>query len=106
VKKITQTTIAQVVSEIVSACKPHKVILFGSHGRGSPGKDSDIDLLIVADIAGASSERFRYVQRAITSKGFGIDTIVRTPEEFEKAMEGRDWFIQEIVKRGKVLYAR
>jgi predicted nucleotidyltransferase len=96
--RIPQKTIEKIVQEIV--------ILFGSYGRGTPKKDSDLDLFVVADIPGSSSERIRFVQRAITATGFGIDVVVRTPEQYAKAMTGRDWFVQEIVEQGKIMYAR
>jgi predicted nucleotidyltransferase len=105
-QRITKKTIEKIVQEIVRACEPRLVILFGSYGRGNPKKDSDLDLFVVADLPGSSAERFRFVQRAITATGFGVDIVVRTPEQYAKAMAGRDWFVQEIVEQGKVMYAR
>jgi predicted nucleotidyltransferase len=105
-QRIPKKTIAKIVQEIVRACKPRLVILFGSYGRGDPTNDSDLDLFVVANLPGNSSERIRFVHRAITATGFGIDIVVRTPEQYAKAMAGRDWFVQEIVKQGKIMYAR
>jgi predicted nucleotidyltransferase len=105
-QRIPKKTIAKIVQEIVRACKPRLVILFGSYGRGNPTEDSDLDLFVVADLPGSSTERIRFVQRAITATGFGMDIVVRTPEQYGKAMAGRDWFVQEIVEQGKVMYAR
>jgi hypothetical protein len=104
--KISNKTIKSVVKEIVRSFDPKLVILFGSYGRGKPTKESDLDLFIVANIKGSPPERFRCVQRAITASGFGIDVVIRTPEEFDRSMSGRDWFVQEIVEQGKVLYAQ
>ena len=36
----------------ISIKKPYKVLLFGSHAYGSPGKESDVDLLVVIDKEG------------------------------------------------------
>ena len=38
-----------VVDEVVAACDPVEVILFGSVARGEDGPDSDLDLLVVLD---------------------------------------------------------
>ena len=34
-------------NQLVNEYKPHKVILFGSHARGTPGPDSDVDILVI-----------------------------------------------------------
>lgn len=42
---ISNKTIKNIVKEIVDVCDPELIILFGSHGRGKPKKDSDLDVL-------------------------------------------------------------
>jgi hypothetical protein len=37
---------------------------------------------------------------------FPVDILVKTPGEMEQALESGDFFIKEILKRGKVMYAR
>lgn len=102
---ISKKTIKNIVREIVDAGDPELVILFGSYGRGKPKKDSDLDIFVVADLPGTASEKIRFVDRAITSSGFGIDIVVRSREQVKNALKGRDWFIQEIFAEGKKLYA-
>ncbi len=41
----------EVAADVVAACDPLNVILFGSVARGDDGPDSDIDLLVVLDQA-------------------------------------------------------
>ena len=102
---ITKDKIAQIVASIVKQCSPEKIILFGSHAYGKPNKDSDIDLFVVATIPGLPAERIRYVRRAIHEQA-SVDVIVRTPEEVANSLSGRDWFVQEVFQKGKILYAR
>jgi predicted nucleotidyltransferase len=102
--KISQKTIRKITNEIVEACNPELVILFGSYGRGTPTKDSDLDIFIVADLPGTASERIRFVNRAISARGFGIDVVIRNREQVQKSLQGRDWFVQEIIREGKLLY--
>ena len=97
--------ISRIVSSIVAQCSPEKVILFGSHAYGKPNKDSDIDLFIVADIPGLPAERVRLVRRAIKEQA-SVDIVVRSPKDIETSLNGRDWFVQEVFEKGKVLYAR
>jgi hypothetical protein len=45
------------------------------------------------------------VRRAIHEQ-VSVDVVVRTPEEVAKSLSGRDWFVQEVFQKGKILYAR
>src|SRR5437764_1148257 len=39
--------LADIVKRIVRACKPEKIVLFGSAARGTMGPDSDYDFLVI-----------------------------------------------------------
>jgi len=101
----TKEKISRIVSSIVAQCSPEKIILFGSHAYGKPNRDSDIDLFIVADIPGLPAERVRHVRRAIKEQA-SVDIVVRSPKDIEASLKGRDWFVQEVFEKGRVLYAR
>ncbi|MBI5472855.1 MAG: nucleotidyltransferase domain-containing protein [Ignavibacteriae bacterium] len=103
---ISQETIDSVVDDIVKKCKPLKIILFGSYARGNTTEDNDIDLLIILNMRGTSSQKIRRVRSSVTREGFGLDVVVRSPARLRKALAGRDWFIQEAVRDGRVLYER
>lgn len=102
---ISRKRLSGIVHSIVERCSPEAIILFGSHAYGKPTSGSDIDLFIVANIEGLASERIRIVRRAIR-EDIPVDVVVRTPEEVERALSGRDWFVKEVFAKGKVLYAR
>ncbi len=102
---ISKEKISRIVSAIVQQCSQQQIILFGSHAYGKPTEDSDIDLFVVANIPGLASERIRTVRRAI-KENVPVDVVVRMPEEVERALRGRDWFVKEVFEKGKVLYAR
>jgi len=86
---------------------PLKVILFGSHAYGEPSDDSDIDLLIVKDTAERFIDRWVAVQELIadSERRTPVEPIVVTPEELHQRLTRGDQFFQEIVVKGKVLYA-
>lgn len=102
---VSKKRISKIVSQIVQKCSPEQVILFGSHAYGEPTEDSDVNLFVVANIPGLGAERIRVVRRAI-EENVPVDIVVRTPVEVEHALQGRDWFVQEIFQKGEVLYAR
>jgi predicted nucleotidyltransferase len=96
--------IQKTVNDIVRECAPLKVILFGSYAYGTPREDSDVDLCVVApgsevDLR-AMGERI-YVN---VPRRFRRDIVVRSPEEIAFRVAHNDWFLLEILNKGRVLY--
>ncbi|MDA2922865.1 nucleotidyltransferase domain-containing protein [Patescibacteria group bacterium AH-259-L07] len=96
--------IQAVVNKIVQEYHPEKIILFGSYVWGKPGPDSDVDLFIIT-----KTENTRALAREIDGllfpRLFPIDVLVYTPEHVEKRKKRGDFFINDILTKGKVLYA-
>jgi hypothetical protein len=46
------------------------------------------------------------IDEAIDERGFALDLLVRTPKVIENRLRWGDWFIKEIMERGKVLYEK
>jgi predicted nucleotidyltransferase len=99
-------TLPAAVKRIVQALHPEKIILFGSYAHGTPTPDSDVDLLVVMDTTARSTERYLAVSQLLVPRPFAVDILVKTPQEIEQALAKGDFFIDEIVSRGKVLYER
>ena len=94
------------IQKIVSELQPEKVILFGSYAYGMPNPHSDVDLLVIMKTRASLKDRSWAVSRLLIPRPFPVDILVKTPKEVEKALEGGDFFIKEIMERGKVIYAR
>ena len=86
---------------------PLKVILFGSHARGSASTGSDIDLLIVKETQERFIDRWVRVRGILSdsSRTFAIETLVLTPGEIDERVRRGDQFIAEILEHGRLLYA-
>jgi predicted nucleotidyltransferase len=95
-----------VVQRLVAALQPEKIILFGSYGYGKPTPDSDVDLLVILETIASSTDRYLAVSRLLYPRPFPVDILVRTPREIEQALHKGDFFIEEIVSQGRVLYER
>ncbi len=95
------------VRRVVDAYRPEKIILFGSYAYGVPHKDSDIDLLIIKKTSRPFIDRLAQVRKILTDpkRSVPLEPIVLTPEELNARLSIGDQFIEEIVTRGKVLYA-
>lgn len=102
----TQKQIQAMVERIVRQFMPDKIILFGSHARGSAGPDSDVDLLIVMPVAGSKREKAVEIGVALHDIRVPKDLIVVTPEEFEWRKDTIGTIEWPAWREGKVVYAR
>jgi predicted nucleotidyltransferase len=84
---------------------PEKIILFGSHARGQSGPDSDVDLLVLMPYVGHPARKAAEIVNRTHPGTFSLDVIVRTLGEFLERQKMRDWFMRDIAREGKVLYA-
>lgn len=98
------TDIDSAVKRIVEQFRPAKIILFGSYARGSAGPDSDVDLLVVMDVKDSKRRQAVEIDLALSDRGFPLDLIVVTPEEFEKYRDIAGHIVYPAVREGKVLY--
>ena len=102
-----QNTIEGIVAKLVAGYEPQKVVLFGSHARGDPRPDSDIDLLVIKDTEERMIDRCVQVRRIVSdpNRFIGLELLVLTPEEVSRRIAVGDQFIGQIIEKGKVLYA-
>lgn len=105
-KRELQRTIDRMVGRIVEQFHPDRVILFGSHARGTAGPDSDVNLPVLMPVAGSKREKQLEVRRAMHEFKVSKDIIVTTPEDFEWRKEIPGTIEQPASREGKVVYAR
>jgi uncharacterized protein len=102
-KRIPKAAINDVVRQIAEKFQPNKIILFGSYAYGKPKRESDVDLLVVMNSTLKESLLSKSIRRSIVYH-FGLDLIVKTPESLANRIDMGDFFLMEILKKGKVLY--
>ncbi len=88
---------------IVREFQPERIILFGSYAYGRPTPDSDVDLLVVLPFRGKSQLKSLEILKRITPS-FPVDLLVRTPDDVRKRLKWNDFFLKEVMEKGKVLY--
>lgn len=107
---LKQTKTNQIISDIVKRisrdCDPDKIILFGSHAKGTPRFDSDIDLLVIKDSNLRRDQRDREIRKSLRDIKFPLDIFVYTPREADEYSRLQGSFISAIFKEGRVLYER
>ena len=103
-KRIPMQAIRAVVRQIAEKFQPEKIILFGSYAHGEPRPESDVDLLVIMDTPLRNRVQAAQIARAIEYH-FGLDLLVRTPQQLAERLALGDFFLQEVVEKGQVLYA-
>ena len=105
-KSLDQSTPQQIqalATEIGHTFQPEKIVLFGSYAYGRPTRDSDVDLLVITKTRLHPVEQAVAIRQAVDCP-FPVDLLVRTPEQIEERLRLGDYFLQDILQRGKVLY--
>jgi len=98
--------IAGMVRRIVERFDPERIILFGSHARGTAGPDSDVDLLVVMPVRGLKRDKQLEIRAALHDVRQPKDIIVTTPEDFAWRKEIPGTIERPAAREGKVLYVR
>jgi predicted nucleotidyltransferase len=91
-------------NRVAREISPRRVILFGSHAQGLAGPDSDVDLLVVTDRPVGKNASLN-LRRKI-SYSFPLDLIVCDSRRLARRIKAGDFFLQDAVRFGKVLYER
>ena len=101
---VSMTDIKRYCDAIAAACKPRRIILFGSHAYGQPTEDSDVDVLVVLP----KSRRVRRDEdvkiRLQARATFPVDMLVRGESEVERRVREKDSFMLDVTEKGRVMY--
>ena len=85
--------------------QPEKVILFGSWAYGEPNPNSDVDLCVIKNTQNTRSLA-REIDSSLFPRPFPIDLLVMTPKQMNDRLAINDYFVTEIIQKGKLLYAK
>ncbi|HMP96029.1 MAG TPA: nucleotidyltransferase domain-containing protein [Kiritimatiellia bacterium] len=105
ISMIDQQDIVSFARDVARKFDPERIVLFGSYAEGKPDENSDVDILVVMNHSGKSSEQALAIRREVRRR-FPLDLIVRSPQETKRRQEQGDGFISSIVKEGRTLYER
>ena len=98
--------VQRVVDRFIRAFAPERIVLFGSHAKGTSRPDSDYDFLIVANLAGSSSDALRRAHHLAIDCFPAIDVVFATPEDVANAASLPSPFLHSILSNGKSLFLR
>jgi predicted nucleotidyltransferase len=96
-----------VIADLVAACDPVQVILFGSVARGEDGPDSDLDVLVVLpEVDRARRHQLvARLRRAVTAP-VPVDVFVTDPSEIERRRDVIGSLLYWPLREGRVVHGR
>lgn len=100
------TLVQRNVQRLIRAFAPERIVLFGSYAKGTVQSDSDVDLLVIAEVEG---DRATYERRArqLSADCFPpVDVVFCTREELAAADTLSSPFLLSIVGTGITIYER
>lgn len=100
---LVKKRLLDVCEQIVRVANPQKIILFGSYAYGEPTEDSDLDVLVVMPFEGHPAYQTARIRMQIQSS-MALDLLVRTPASIAERMAMEDFFMQEVMEQGKIVY--
>jgi len=100
---IPLAAIRRFARQIAERFHPDKIILFGSYAYGQPHAESDVDLLVIMPAYDVVNQSIR-IGEAFETWPFSLDLIVRTDQQVKRGLKQNNWFLREIIDKGKVLY--
>jgi len=100
---VAMSQIEELVGRIAEQFRPERIVLFGSYAAEAAASDSDVDLLVVMEHEGNPLGKAVEIRRQVDAR-FPVDLIVRDPRDLRRRIEQNDWFLKEIVQKGRVMY--
>ncbi len=79
------------IQQLITNYKPERVILFGSHAKGTAHEDSDYDFLIIKETSTGRLWRRGEALRG-TRRTVPLDLLILTPSEFQIFQEGKSCY--------------
>jgi uncharacterized protein len=102
---VSLSDIQILADKIAREFHPEKIILFGSHARGEAQPDSDVDLMVIMNSDEHPSRTAAEITHRVHPRRYPLDLIVRSPETIRLRLRMNDWFLHDVMREGRVLYA-
>ena len=106
IPSVNAPLLAEIVRRIREVGAPQRIVLFGSHARGTARPDSDLDLLIVEESTLPRYRRAPRYLRALVGVFPAKDVVVWTPDEIDSWRAVPNAFITTVLREGRTLYER
>jgi predicted nucleotidyltransferase len=101
---VDESTIKEAGRRLADAAgKDARVILFGSHARGTAHPGSDLDLLVIEPEIESRNAEYVRLRNALGELGVPVDLILYRSAEAEKWGSVPGTFVRDAMREGRVL---
>jgi len=97
-----RTTVETAAKMLLRAAPGSKVILFGSHARGTPHGQSDLDFLVVEPELNDRHGEMVRLRQVLRPLRVPVDVLVVSAKVFEEWRDTPNTVIHEAAREGKV----
>jgi uncharacterized protein len=97
--------VEQMVELIVRCCDPDEVLLFGSHAKGTPTRDSDVDLLVLCETPNRRALQHE-IADLLAPFPIGVDVHILATSRVDEEWADRGSFIQSILASAVPVHVR
>lgn len=94
--------IEEMVRRIVERFHPERVVLFGSHARGTATPDSDVDLLVVMPPGTPQRDTAVAIDLALMGVGLAKEVIVVTTDDVRRSARLPGHIVRSAMEEGRV----
>ena len=98
-----ETLINEVSRRLSTAAPSAKVILFGSHARGDPRPDSDLDLLVIEPELKSRRAESARLREALGNLGVPVDLVVVPESHVDEWGHFEGTMLNDALSEGRVL---
>jgi uncharacterized protein len=101
---ISAQTLNQLVTLLVDAVHPRKIILFGSYARGEQTRDSDLDVTVIMDAVHDRVDEMVRLRRVLAPIKMPIDVLVYSEHDVRERGRWLGTALRDALQEGLVLY--
>ncbi len=101
---LSAKTLSLLVSLLVEAAHPRKIILFGSYTRDEQTADSDLDVLVILDAVHDRFDEMVRLRRALAPIKMPMDVLVYSEDDIRERGQWLGTALREALQEGWVLY--
>jgi predicted nucleotidyltransferase len=101
---VSPDLVNEIVSRILSVCRPDRILLFGSAAVGDMTEDSDVDVLVLEAHPRDTRQESVRIRRRLRGLGVAFDIVVMSTERFERTKDLVGGLAYPASRHGRVVY--
>jgi uncharacterized protein len=102
---LSETDIRWMVLEIVEACRPIQIYIFGSYALGTAHARSDLDFLIIQESRLPRHRRDAGIRGRLARVAVDVDLVFVTPEELRDELTRNSSIVSAIWPSARLVYS-